>query len=144
MTEFLSTAVKELLERGEVEKANILLGFPYYMEGVVLHGNAIGGKFGYPTANITPPGFLPKPGVYKTVTRVGDKAYKGLTNVGSKPTFGIDTPSVETTLLDFDGNLYGKFIKVEFLRYIRPLKKFKGGKELGEQIKKDFIEAAKD
>lgn len=144
MTEFLSPAVKEFLKDGEVEKANILLGFPYYMEGTVLHGNAIGGKFGYPTANITPPGFLPKPGVYKTVTHVGDKAYKGLTNVGAKPTFGIDTPSVETTLLGFDGDLYGKFIKVEFLRYIRPLKKFSGGKELGEQIKKDFIEAAKD
>lgn len=143
MKEFLSDEVKKLLSQGKIEEANVLLGEPYSVSGVVERGRAVGRTFGYPTANVACDEYLLKFGVYKTVLSVGGKSYLGLTNVGSKPTFSIDSPTVETTLLNFEGDLYGKEVKVEFLKFVRPLIKFGSAEELAAQIAED-IEAAKN
>ena len=133
--------IKQLLSCGEVERANSLLGSPYSMCGKVVHGRGVGTGFGYPTANIEHNGFLPKDGVYKTIVSIGDAEYLALTNIGAKPTFNITSMSVETMLIDFDGNLYDKEITLKFIKYIRPIRKFRDGNELMGQIQKDIKEA---
>ena len=136
-----TSRIKQLLSCGEVERANELLGSPYTMHGLVVHGRGVGTGFGYPTANIEHSGFLPKDGVYKTIVSVGDADYIAVTNIGAKPTFNITSTSVETMLISFDGNLYDKEITLKFIKYLRPISKFRDGNELNEQIQKDIKEA---
>lgn len=136
-----TTHIKELLGRGEVERANRLLGEPFFMKGKVVLGRGVGRKFGYPTANLDYIGFLPKEGVYKTVVTADGKEYTAVTNIGGKPTFGISSTTVESMLVDFDGDLYGKEIEIRFIKYIRSVFKFESGEELKAQIDKDIREA---
>ncbi len=136
-----STYVKEMLEKGEIEKANRLLGEPYSIHGIVVHGNGIGGsRLGFPTANLCPPPekYLPAFGVYISSVTVGDKTYKGVTNIGRKPTVTGESPvGAETFLLDYEGNLYGQYMEVRLFRQIRPERKFASLEELKTQIAKD-------
>ena len=135
-----STYVRELLADGQVFKANKLLGYRYYITGVVEHGNAIGHKKLYPTANIIPPPekHLPKFGVYVSRVTVDGEIYAGLSNVGRKPTIKGNNPAgVETYLYDFHGNLYEKEIKVELLDFVRPEIKFSSIEELKAQLDYD-------
>ena len=121
-------------------KANKLLGYRYFITGIVEHGKAIGHKRLYPTANLVPPKekHLPKYGVYVTRVTVDGKYYGGLSNVGEKPTIeGKNPAGVETYLYDFDGNLYGKEIKVELLDFVRPEMKFSSIEELKAQLDYD-------
>ncbi len=141
-----STYVKEELDRGDIEKANELLGEPYAIHGTVVHGNGIGDKkLGFPTANIIPPPekYLPAFGVYVSMVIVEDKTYCGVTNIGRKPTIKGENPvGVETCLLGFEGNLYGKYIEVRLMKCLRPEQKFQSFEELKAQIGRDKAAAA--
>ena len=134
-----STAVKEALSAGDIARANALLSEPYFMLGKVSHAHGRGGTFGFPTANIPfdSSRLAPAPGVYATKVTVGGKVFLGGTNVGTKPTFGDEKPSVETFILDFDGDLYDHTVRVEFHHFIRDERKFENVDELKAQILRD-------
>ena len=141
-----STYVKEELDRGDIEKANELLGEPYAIHGTVVHGYGIGNRtLGFPTANIIPPPekYLPVFGVYVSSVLAGEQEYCGVTNIGRKPTIEGDNPiGVETCLLGFDGDLYGQYIEVRLMKCLRREKKFAGLEELKAQIGRDKEAAA--
>lgn len=136
-----STYVREELDAGNMEKANELLGEPYAVHGIVVHGNHIGGSvLGFPTANLLPPPekHLPAFGVYVSKVYVDGVYYGGVTNIGRKPTVSGDSPvGVETFLYGIDEDIYGKNIEVQLLSFIRPEKKFDGLKQLKAQIGRD-------
>lgn len=135
-----STYIREMLAEGNIKKANSLLGYRYFVTGYVVHGNSIGHSRLYPTANLLPPAekHLPKFGVYVTRVTVDGKTYGGMTNVGRKPTISGDNPAgVETYLYDYAGSLYGKYMKVELLDFVRPEQKFASIEELKAQLDRD-------
>jgi len=141
-----STYVREELDLGNMEKANELLGEPYAIHGVVVHGNHIGGAIlGFPTANILPPPekHLPPFGVYVSQVLVDGSLYRGVSNIGKKPTVAGESPvGVETFIMGLEENLYGKEIEVQLLNFERPEQKFASLKELKERIEKDKEYAA--
>lgn len=136
-----STFVREELNVGNIEKANRLLGQPYAIHGVVVHGNHIGmSVLGFPTANLLPPPdkHLPAFGVYVSKVYMDGAYYGGVTNIGRKPTVKGDWPvGVETFLFGIDDDIYGKNIEVQLLSFIRRERKFDGLKQLKEQIGRD-------
>ncbi len=136
-----STYVKEELDRGNMEKANELLGEPYSIHGTVVYGNQIGGTvLGFPTANLLLPKekHLPPFGVYVSLVTVDGMQYGGITNIGKKPTIEGEFPvGAETYLLDFAGDLYGKQIEVQLLHFQRPERKFGSLEELRAQLCQD-------
>jgi riboflavin kinase/FMN adenylyltransferase len=138
-----STYVREELDLGNIEKANELLGEPYSIHGIVVHGNHIGGpRLGFPTANILPPPekHLPPFGVYVSRVLVRGRYYSGVTNIGRKPTIEGDAPiGVETFLLDLEGelDLYGEMIEVQLLNYERSEQKFASLDDLKARIELD-------
>lgn len=137
-----STFVREEVAAGNIEKANHLLGYRYFVTGEVLHGNHIGGaKLGVPTINQIPPEekLLPPFGVYVTEVFIGERKYRGITNVGCKPTIeGKNPVGVETHLLDFAEDVYGKVVTVEFLTRVREERKFASIDKLKEQLQNDI------
>lgn len=135
-----STYVREALHEGNIPLANELLGYRYFVSGEVLHGRQIGRTLGLPTTNLLPPPdkLLPPNGVYLTRTLLDEEEYYGITNIGYKPTVGGETQKgVETFLFGFKGDLYGRFLNVEFLEYERPEQKFKSLEELKARILSD-------
>ena len=136
-----STYVKEELDRGNMEKVCELLGEPYAIHGLVVHGNHVGGPvLGFPTANVIPPPekYLPPFGVYVSRILVDKTYYGGITNIGKKPTVTGDNPvGVETFVFGLDKNLYGKQIEVQLLNFERPEKKFDSLEQLKSQLEKD-------
>lgn len=141
-----STYVREELDRGNIEKANDLLGEPYTIHGTVVHGNHIGGTLlGFPTANILPPPekHLPCFGVYVSRVLVDGKWYGGVSNIGRKPTIQGENPvGVETFIMGLDEDLYGKDIEVQLLNFERPEERFGTLEELKARIEKDKEYAA--
>ncbi len=136
-----SGEIRQLILNGKIEKANRLLGMPYRVSGNVVHGNEIGRTINFPTINqeYSDGQLVPEYGVYKTVTDVDGVKYKSITNVGVKPTIrGERKPLAETHILNFSGDLYNKYIEVEFCRFIRPEMKFSSVEELKNQISKDI------
>lgn len=139
-----STRIRELLSVGKIEEANGILGQPYFVYGEVKSGKQLGRTIGFPTINVLPPAekLLPAYGVYVTRTKVGDAWHSGITNVGSRPTVDDHrNVSVETYLIDFDGDLYGQYVKTEFLRFLRPEQKFESVEALKQAIQKDIKES---
>ncbi|MBT9779059.1 bifunctional riboflavin kinase/FAD synthetase [Clostridium sp. MCC353] len=136
-----STYIREELAKGNIEKVNELLGQPYAIHGTVVHGNHIGGAIlGFPTANIIPPPekLLPPFGVYVSRVTVDGRTYRGITNIGRKPTVEGENPvGVETFIFSLDQDLYGKTIEVQLLNFERPEKKFDSLEELKKQIDRD-------
>lgn len=138
-----SSYIREMLAEGRIEKANVLLGYSYFVEGIVEHGNSLGHSRLYPTANLIPlkEKHLPRFGVYASRVTVDGKQYGGITNVGRKPTIVGENPAgVETYLYNFEGNLYEKQIKVELLHFVRPEMKFDSIEKLKEQLNHDIEE----
>ena len=136
-----STYIREALHDGNVKLANGLLGYRYYVSGLVLHGRQIGRTIVMPTTNLLPQQekLLTKDGVYLTRTFVKEDEYYGITNVGYKPTVGGETRrGVETYLFDFDGDLYGQDLMVEFIEFRRPEQKFQSLDELKAHILSDM------
>ncbi|MDD6216680.1 MAG: bifunctional riboflavin kinase/FAD synthetase [Roseburia sp.] len=139
-----STFVREEVELGHIEKANHLLGYPYFVCGKVEHGKEIGRTIGIPTINLLPPKekLLPPFGVYVSKVLIDGKEYHGVTNVGRKPTIAGENPvGVETHILDVAQDLYGKEVKVEFLKFVRPEQKFDSVESLKNQMQQDVATA---
>lgn len=138
-----STLLRNTLFQGDVRKAARLLGQPFYLKGRVIPGTHHGLDLGFPTANleIHPGQALPADGVYVTTTEIAGKSYNSVTNIGNRPTFGNNPQTVETYVLDFNGDLYGQVIKVSFIERLRNEVRFKSLDELSEQIKKDVAQA---
>ena len=133
-----TTSVKKALEEGNIPLVNELLGRRYSLTSVVVKEREIGRTIGFPTANFNITGKkLPHNAVYDTTSYIDDKAYKSITNVGSKPTFNENKISVETYLLNFQGDLYGKTLKVEFINKIRDIQAFSSPEELKARLTKD-------
>ena len=140
-----STYIRETVSAGDMEKAKLLLGYPYFVSGKVRHGNQIGRRIGIPTMNLIPEPekLLPPNGVYVTTTLINGMRYAGVSNVGVKPTVEGNAPvSVETHLFSFEGENYGEEIKTEFLSFLRPEMRFPDLSALQEAMKAD-IEKAK-
>jgi len=121
-----ATAIRNALGKGDMEHVGDLLGRPYTLRGPVIRGHDRGRGIGFPTANIAvaPDRALPAYGVYVTRAYVGDRAYASATNVGVNPTFEDEQPSVETYILDFEGALYGRELRIEVLHRLRGEIKF--------------------
>ena len=135
-----STKVRKRLEEGDVREAAKLLGRYYCVSGIVTHGSDRGSRIGLPTANILhwKKKKLPAIGVYATRVFLRGKEYYGITNVGFRPTFEDQTmPNVETHIFNFDDDIYGEQMKLEFIEKIRDEKKFSGVDAFLAQIEKD-------
>lgn len=139
-----STLIREVIEQGAVDHAKKLLGRHYQLRGQVTKGRNRGGRLlGFPTANITINDELcPKQGVYAVTVETADGTHAGVANIGYSPTFDDPQFTVEIHILDYSGDLYGKMIRVNFIRRIRDERKFDGIDQLIEQIRKD-IETAR-
>ncbi|NUM88332.1 MAG: bifunctional riboflavin kinase/FAD synthetase [Bdellovibrionales bacterium] len=143
-----SSRIRAALERGSVDEAAACLGRPFSLRGIVAKGDGRGRKIGVPTANLHMElRKVPKPGVYATRARWKGKWHASVTNVGYNPTFvvaGAESPlKVETHLFDFNEDMYGDRLEVEFLRRLRDERKFAGVDELLAQMRIDFA-AARD
>ncbi len=139
-----STYVREELSLGHMEKVTELLGNPYSVKGEIVHGNHIGHTLGFPTINQIPESIklLPPNGVYLSRTLVDGHEYDGISNVGTKPTVqGEKIMGIETHLLFFSGDLYGKEARVQLLSFRRPEKKFDSLEDLKKQLDEDIREA---
>ncbi|MDZ7693398.1 MAG: bifunctional riboflavin kinase/FAD synthetase [Balneolaceae bacterium] len=137
-----STAIRKALsEDGNTELATDLLGRYYMLNGTVIHGDKRGKKIGYPTANLKPEHpnkIIPKDGVYAVKVRVDNEWYKGMMNIGTRPTFeDKEKRALEVHIFDFDQEIYGKAVQVRFVERIRDEKKFDGIKELKAQLEAD-------
>lgn len=145
--EISSTWIRRELARGEMERVGKLLGYPFFVTGLILHGRRIGRTLGFPTANIIPEmdKLLPPNGVYAVRSEVCGKIYNGITDIGTKPTVNGQFVGVETYLYDCnsDIDLYGEKMKVEILHHLRPEKKFPSVDALKEQIEHDRLEGKK-
>lgn len=141
--EISSTYVREAVEKGDMEEAEILLGSPYSVSGKVMHGKQLGRTMGMPTVNLLPERgkLLPPNGVYYSKIRLDGRIYPGITNIGYKPTVSDERQmGAETYIYDFDEEIYGKEITVMLLKFNRPERRFCGKDELKEQIMKNIAE----
>tara|TARA_B100001057_G_scaffold496458_1_gene597995 strand:- start:230 stop:1159 length:930 start_codon:yes stop_codon:yes gene_type:complete len=141
-----STLIRNLLSGGELSKANKLLNRKWSIQGKVQKGKQLGKKIGFPTANIDIKDYvLACPGVYavKVWPANSKKHFKGIANLGFRPTFNGKKILLEVHIFNFSGNLYNKHLSVEFLRFIRKEKKFKNVNQLRKQIKADLLKAKK-
>ena len=134
-----TTLIKSLLENGNVKKANVLLGRTYSISAIVKRDRQVGKKLGFPTANIILESqkFAIKNGVYFGEVEIDDKPYKAIVNYGARPTFDLDEKLVEAHLIGFDGDLYDKQIEIQFMDYMRDIKKFDSAEKLIEQLELD-------
>lgn len=141
-----SRHIKELISFGMVSEANKLLGRPYSLNGMIVEGRHIGTRIGYPTANIDLDFeyVLPKEGVYACYVNILGNKEKGLLSISKQPTFrAIDTPVLEIHIIDFDKNIYGRYVSVELLGLIRDIIRFDSPEALSAQIGLDIKEAKK-
>ena len=138
-----STKIRNFLWAGNVKAANELLGYPYSVTGTVVEGNKIGRTIGFPTANLDIPNeymMINNPGVYACQTMIDGKPYNAMANTGLRPTVEDRTDGdfiIEVNIFDFNGDLYGKTLKVWFLDRIRDEEKFKGLEALKAQLEQD-------
>ncbi len=134
-----STKIRNLIQLGDVKKANKFLGRYYSIIGNVVSGRSRGRKLGYPTANIEllDNYKIPKPGVYQSITILEGKQFVSLTNIGNNPTFNEEGLKIENHILNFNENIYGKAIEIQFVNFIRENIKFNAVDELIKQITKD-------
>jgi len=139
-----STLIRQALTQGDMEKVRRLMGHYFQIGGKVVSSDKRGRILGFPTANldipITSGQALPGNGIYATITQVDDKQFHSATNIGTRPTFGEGKKTVETHLLNYKGDLYGKEIRVEFVQKLRDEQRFPSSEELKAQIKQDVQE----
>ncbi len=133
-----STKIRHFLENGNIKHANMLLGYEFSYTGKVVHGQQVGHKMGYPTANIEVAEefqLIEKQGVYATFAEIDGKSYPAMTYIGKRPTLDDNRPqSIETHIISFDGTLYDKEIKIRFVDFVRDDKKFDNFEALKRQI----------
>jgi riboflavin kinase/FMN adenylyltransferase len=138
-----SSLIRKLLVEGRVNLARRMLGRPYGVEGRVVRGAERGRTIGFPTANLRPQNrVIPKRGVYITATLIEGRWRRSITNIGVRPTFESDAePSLETFVIDWQGDLYGDVARVRFLHRLRDEKKFDSVEDLKRQINYDLLRA---
>ena len=136
-----STRIRSALTEGRIEDANAMLGYGYSLHGVVVAGNRIGGTIGFPTANMQlyePLKLIPSDGVYAVDVETVGRRFRGMCNIGVRPTVGAGGHrTVETHILDFDEDIYGLDIRITFLRKIRDEQPFPSLEALREQLVRD-------
>lgn len=140
----LSTStLKSYVKNGQVDMLNEHLAMPYFMSGKVVHARHKGTSIGFPTTNIAPDSsrLALANGIYATFCKVDDKIFKSMTNVGTKPTFSDNSVSIETYIMDFSDDVYGKNITVYFIKKMRDIVKFDSPNDLKRQLDKDENEA---
>ena len=145
--EVSSTRVRNAVADGDMNLTKRLLGSEYSVSGIVEHGNHLGHTIGVPTVNILPPKMklLPPYGVYSSTVKIGEKEFKGMTNIGRKPTVSEkEKVGVETYIYDFDCDVYGEFIEVVLHSFVRPEIKFENMEQLKLQIQQDIKNAARN
>ena len=139
-----SSAIRRALQVGDVQRANSMLGYPYFLRGSVVGGFRIGRQLGYPTANILPSDprkLIPKDGVY-AVQVLTEKmraalGFPGMLYIGERPTFGGGERTIEVHLLHFHGDLYDEQVEIRFLRFVREQRTFASAEELRQQLQTD-------
>ena len=135
-----STKIRKALKEGNLKTANNYLGYYYMLSGTVVNGKKLGGTIGFPTANIEikePYKLIPSTGVYIIRTRINGDLYNGIMNIGFNPTVLGKHQTIEAHLFDFNENIYGEKIKIEFLYFLREEQKFKSVEELVTQLNID-------
>jgi riboflavin kinase / FMN adenylyltransferase len=135
-----STAIRSRMAEGRVEEAARMLGRPCSFRGPVVHGMGRGRDLGFPTANIPAPGgskLLPREGIYAVRASLRTEIRDGLLHLGPRPTFAGSPPSIELYLLDFDREIYGESVRVEFLTRLREVRPFGTPEELVAQMRRD-------
>jgi riboflavin kinase/FMN adenylyltransferase len=133
-----STRIRRLVSEGRVDEAGALLGHPYFIDGTVVSGRRRGRDIGFPTANLDSANeLIPPHGVYATTTTIDGVVHAGITNVGVRPTFGEGVLTVETHLLRYSGDLYGRSVRLGFVQRIRDERQFPDVDALREQIDAD-------
>ena len=137
-----STLIRQALAQGDMRRVQTLMGRYFYLRGEVITSDKRGRGLGFPTANldIKPQQASPSDGVYATITQVNGKRFPSATNIGIRPTFGEGGKTVETHLIQYKGDLYGKEIMVEFVQKLRDEQRFPSSEELKIQIEKDVRE----
>lgn len=139
-THISSTRIRKSLEEGKVEEAAEMLGYQYALRGVVVAGNRLGRTIGFPTANMRlyePLKLVPGRGVYVVEAEVLGTKYRGMTNIGLRPTVGGSFTTIETHILDFDEDIYGLPLRITFLRRLRDEVHFPSLEALKDQLEKD-------
>ena len=136
--------IRKFIESGEIEKANKMLGHPFGFCTRVIDGDKRGRTLGFPTINQELPDglVLPKFGVYQADVTVDGEHYKGVANIGMRPTVGTEKILSETYIIDFDESIYGESVDIRLIKFIRPERKFSSFDELARQIKTDAKECA--
>ena len=138
-----STKIRHYLEKGDIKHANLLLGYEFSYTGMVVKGQQIGHKIGFPTANIEVAKefqLIEKQGVYATFVDINGKSYPAMTYIGKRPTMHDNRPqSIESNIINFDEDIYGKEIKVRFIDFVRDDIKFDDTEALKNQIEKDKL-----
>ena len=135
-----STKIRKFLEEGDISSATGMLGYGYSLKGVVVAGNRLGRTIGFPTANMKlyePLKLVPGRGVYVVEVEVLGKIYRGMTNIGLRPTVGGSSTTIETHILDFDEDIYGLPLRIAFLRRLRDEVHFPSLAALKEQLERD-------
>lgn len=134
-----STRIRQALSVGDIRSANEMLGYNFTFEGEVIEGDHRGRTIGFPTINQYYPKQLSdvKFGVYESRAFVGGKEYKAFTNIGIRPTWRVENTLCETHIFDYSGNLYGKTVRIELIRYLREERTFSSVDELEEQLNND-------
>jgi len=135
-----STAIRQALARGEIRNTTQLLGRRFKLSGKIVHGDHRGGKLlGFPTTNLSVMRnhALPVDGTYVTLAHLGGKVYRAVTNIGLRPTFGPGERTIETHILDFQGNVYDQQMTIEFVKRLRGEMKFESLDKLKSQIEAD-------
>ncbi len=141
-----STKIRKALTEGRVEEANGMLGYRYGLYGAVVAGNRVGRTMGFPTANMQlyePLKLVPANGVYAVEAEVLGTTYKGMCNIGMRPTVGGASRTIETHILDFDQDIYGLPLRIRFLRRIRDERKFPSLEALRKQLTLDALNCKK-
>lgn len=140
-----SSTIRQLLLQGDIRRVEKLVGRRFTIKGQIVTGDRRGRRLGFPTANlqIEPDQALPADGVYATIAYIDGQPLLAVTNIGVRPTFGGDKRLVETHVLDYDGNLLGQQLKIEFLERIREERRFATAEDLKAQINRDIEKARK-
>lgn len=134
-----ATKLKKYLSEGDMQGLKHVLGYDYFIEGVVEHGRQVGREYGFPTINVSFPGgkYPVKQGVYGGCTETDEGVYVSVVNVGARPTFGVEECAVEAYLEGFSGDLYGKTVKIRLKEFYRPIRKFESVEALRAQLEQD-------
>ena len=135
-----STKIRNALDQGDVTTANEFLGYDYFLSGTVVDGKKLGRTIGFPTANIRIKEdykLIPAGGVYAVSSVINGKTVKGMLNIGTNPTVGGTEQTIEVNFLDFDGDLYGKELRISFHKWLREEAKYESIDALKTQLAKD-------